>query len=107
MDEYGVFLQNKDDNKRAGLIKIDPTGVLIVRGGDEQWNYGTYKVFMNKLERIVLPVPLNRKYSEELTSDKTLPKYAMVIEAWKIAEAINKNEVHILGHPVKALAVII
>lgn len=107
MEKYGIFLKNKDDNKRAGMIEIDPTGVLVVRGGDEEWNYFTYKIFMNKLERIVLPVPLKRKYSEELTADGKLPKYAQVIEAWKIAEAINNNNVQILNHPIKATAVIL
>lgn len=36
MDEYGIYLQNRDDNKRAGMIEIDPSGVLVVRGGDEE-----------------------------------------------------------------------
>lgn len=107
MEKYGIFLKNRDDNKRAGMIEIDPTGILVVCGGDEEWNYGIYKCFISRLEKIALPVPLKRKYSEELTADGKLPQYAQVIEAWEIAAAINNNDVQILNHPVKATAVIL
>jgi phage portal protein BeeE len=107
MEEYGVLLINRDDNKRAGLIRINPSGVLVAKGGEEEWHYGVYKSLMSTLRAIALPEPLYKKYHLKSKNSEKLPECVMIIEAWEIAEAINKNEVHILKHQVKAQPIII
>ena len=106
MKEYGILLSNRDDRKQAGLIMVDSKGVLIVSGGEEEWNYGVHKNLLGQLQLSILPEPLYKKYQEVYQVFGYLSEQVIVNEVWRITEAINESNITVLGHLVKSYPLI-
>ena len=106
MNQYGVFLMNKDELKHAGLITIDPSGVLIIKGGKEKWDLGTFKNVQASLNLITLKEPLYKKYAIDATKE-VLPETTQKYEARRLTLDINFYGMKILQHEVGAYPVTI
>lgn len=104
MKEYCVYLINNDDLKFAGLISIDPSGVLVIKG-NKNWNYGIFKNVNASLKHISMKEALYKKYNIDGLKEK-LPEYIQRYEARKMSLDINCFGLTILGHSIHAYPVI-
>ena len=106
MKEYGILLINRDDGKKAGLIKIDPSGVLIVSGGEEKWDYGIFKNAMSAINAVALPEALYKKHKDIKEKEGQLPERIIIEEIMLMVELINKSDISILQHPIRSLPIV-
>ena len=85
----GVLLVDTDSGTQIGLIKFDPSGMLIYQIVKAGVQWFAFKSIEAILKEKWLRKPLYKKHSKSMGRNKNLPQKILVLEAKSCAEYLN------------------
>jgi hypothetical protein len=102
--EIGVLLVDKKSRVPVGLIKFDPSGVLVYQNIKTGLQVFAFKPIHKLLSAQWLKEPLYKKYADSLDENKMLPQRILIEAANSCADFLNALESPLMvdGSVVKA-----